>query len=166
MHRTTTMTLLEQREIEAKIVGPLFAAFAEEIGEARAMEVLRGVIEKLAKQGGEMAAQSVGGTSIPHLEHAMENWNQGDTLSLTILRQDDDHYDFNVTRCEFAEMYKRMGMEKLGEVLSCGRDGHMIDGFNADIEFSRTQTIMEGERYCDFRYRVKRAKETTAATDE
>ena len=155
MHRASTVTLIEQREIEAKIIGPLFAAFAAEVGRDRAMEILRGVIEKLAKDGGEMAAKIVGGTSVAHLEHALENWNQGDTMSLTVLRQDDHAYDFNITRCEFAEMYKRMGMADLGEVLSCGRDGHMIDGFNPEIEFTRTQTIMEGERYCDFRYRVK-----------
>lgn len=30
----------------------------------------------------------------------------------------------------------------------------MIDGFNPDIAFSRTQTIMEGATHCDFRYRM------------
>jgi len=161
MHRTSTVTLIEQREIEAKIIGPVFAAFAAEIGRERAMEILHGVIRTLAKEGGAMAAKSVGGQTVVHLEHAMENWNQGDTLSLTVLRQDDDHYEFNVTRCEFAEMYKRMDMADLGKILSCGRDGHMVEGFNPEIEFSRTQTIMEGERFCDFRYRVRPKIDTT-----
>jgi hypothetical protein len=45
-----TLTLLKQREIEAKIVGPLFRAFAQEVGEARAREILAGVVRNLAPE--------------------------------------------------------------------------------------------------------------------
>ena len=32
-------------------------------------------------------------------------------------------------------------------------------GFGSDVEFTRTQTIMQGADHCDFRYRLKRDKE-------
>ena len=48
---------------------------------------------------------------------------------------------------------RRLGLEDLGPILSCGRDGAMIEGFNPAIAFTRTQTIMQGAPHCDFRYR-------------
>ena len=81
-----------------------------------------------------------------------ENWRAGEALTLDILRRDDEKLEFNVS-CKFAEMYRRLGMEELGRSL-CGRDAAMIEGFNPEIDFQRTQTLMEGAEYCDFRYRT------------
>jgi predicted ArsR family transcriptional regulator len=146
------ITLLEQREIEAKIVGPIFEAFAKEIGEARAREILAGVIRQLAQRSGEQAAQRSGGAELLQLGGVIETWNQGQALEIEMLRKDEGHLDFNVTRCRFAEMYRRLGLEHLGAILSCNRDAAMIEGFNSEIDFSRTQTLMEGAPHCNFRY--------------
>ena len=61
------------------------------------------------------------------------------------------NFDFNIVRCKYAEMYQALGLSDLGFVLSCDRDAEMFSGFNPDIEFSRTTTIMEGDKHCDFR---------------
>jgi hypothetical protein len=52
-------------------------------------------------------------------------------------------------------MYKELGIGELGALLSCGRDAALIVGFNPKIKFTRTQTIMEGAPFCDFRYELK-----------
>jgi hypothetical protein len=148
-----TISLLQRREIEANIVAPLFRAFAVEVGEQRAREILTGVVKELARQGGCAAAAALGGNDLAHLEAAIEIWRQDEALTLNILRRDEEALEFNVTRCRFAEMYRRLGLEDLGALLSCNRDGSMIAGFNPEIEFHRTQTIMEGASHCDFRYR-------------
>jgi hypothetical protein len=148
----TKITLLQQREIEAKIIGPVFDAFAKEIGGERAKEVLAGVIRDLARSAGSSAAQSCGGNDLQQLGSAIENWRAGEALTLDVLRRDDESLEFNVTRCKFAEMYRRLGLDELGPILSCGRDAAMIEGFNPEIEFRRTQTLMEGAEFCDFRY--------------
>lgn len=150
-----SITLLEQREIEARIVGPIFRAFAREIGEARAREILAGVIRELAKTGGEQAAQRAGGAELVQLGSVIETWKRGGALELDVLREEKDHLDFNVTRCRFAEMYRRLGLEDLGAILSCDRDGAMIEGFNPEIHYERTQTLLEGASHCDFRYRAE-----------
>jgi hypothetical protein len=31
----------------------------------------------------------------------------------------------------------------------------MAEGFGADVRLTRTQTIMQGASYCDFRYNLK-----------
>jgi hypothetical protein len=149
------VTLLQQREIEARVLGPVFRAFAAELGEERAREILAGVVKQLARDAGCAAAQALGGNDLPALGTAIETWRAGGALELDVLRRDDEALEFNVTRCRFAEMYHRLGLGDLGPVLSCNRDGSMIEGFNPDVEFTRTQTIMEGASHCDFRYKKR-----------
>lgn len=146
------ISLLQQREIEAKIIGPLFQAFAKELGEDRATQILAGVIRELAQTSGCTAANTVGGNDLAHLGRVVDTWRQADALTLDVLRRDEEALEFNVTRCRFAEMYLRLGLEKLGPLLSCNRDAAMIEGFNPEVEFKRTQTLMEGASHCDFRY--------------
>jgi hypothetical protein len=147
----TPLPLLQQREIEANVLAPVFRAFAAELGEPRAREILAGVVRQLAERAGCLAAAN--GNDLAHLKQAIEKWTAGGALELELLRDDADALEFNVTRCRYAEMYRRLGLADLGPILSCGRDAAMIDGFNPQIEFRRTQTLMEGAPHCDFRYR-------------
>lgn len=150
----TTLPLLQQREIEANVIAPLVRAFAAEVGEARAREILAGVIGDLARQAGCGAAVAVGGNDLPHLKRAIERWKADGALEIEVLRDDAEAFEFNVTRCRYAEMYRRLGLADLGPILSCSRDGRMIEGFNPGIAFTRTQTLMDGATHCDFRYRA------------
>jgi hypothetical protein len=60
-----------------------------------------------------------------------------------------------VTKCGYAEMYRRLGLEDLGKLMSCSRDFPRQDGFNPAIRLKRKTTIMEGGERCDFRYVAK-----------
>jgi hypothetical protein len=146
------ITLLQQREIEARIIGPVFKAFADEVGEERAREILASVIKELARSAGCSAAQAVGGNGLIDLARVVEKWSDSGALALDVIRSDEYALEFNVTRCQFAEMYRRLGLVELGPILSCNRDGSMVEGFNPEIAFKRTQTLMEGAGHCDFRY--------------
>jgi predicted ArsR family transcriptional regulator len=149
----TPLPLLQQRETEANVIAPLFRAFAAEVGEERARQILADTIRQLAQQAGCAAGAAVGGNDLAHLKRVVERWTEGGALELTVLRDDAEAFEFNVTRCRFAEMYQRLGIAELGPLLSCNRDGALIEGFNPGIEFTRTQTIMQGATHCDFRYR-------------
>lgn len=150
----SAISLLEQREIEANILAPVFRAFAAEVGVDRAKEILAGVIKQLAREGGCRAALATAGNDLTALSSAIETWKKGDALTLDLLRSDDQSLEFNVVRCRYAEMYRRLGLAELGPILSCNRDAAMIEGFNPAIHFQRTQTIMEGATHCDFRYQI------------
>jgi hypothetical protein len=147
------LPLLQQREIEAGVIAPLFRAFAAEVGAERAREIVGAVIRDLAKRAG--CAATAHGNDIAQLKRVVEKWTEAGALELTVRRDDADAFEFDVTRCRFAEMYARLGLADLGALLSCARDAAMIDGFNPDIAFARTQTIMGGAPHCDFRYRKK-----------
>jgi len=151
------ISLLQQREIEARIVGPLFRAFAAEVGDEKAREILLTVVRQLARDAGCQSAQSLGGNSLTHLTQAVEHWRKGDALELEVIRSDDENFQFNVTRCRFAEMYREIGLEDLGSLLSCSRDAAMIEGFNPAIELNRPKTLMMGHSHCDFHFRKNSA---------
>ena len=145
--------LLQQREIEAGIVGPLVRAFAREVGQERAVSILRQVVTDLARRGGRDLAVSLGVDSLEAFAGALDRWRENDALEIEMLEQSPDRLSFNVVRCRYAEMYRALGLGDLGASLSCQRDFALIEGFNPQIELERTQTLMQGAPYCDFRFR-------------
>lgn len=151
---TTTIEdvpIIVRREIEARIAGPLINAYAKELGKARAVEIASEVIQTLAEESGASLAKSCGGDTLGHLAEGTKRWSAGGALERDVLAQSERSYDFDIVRCGYAEMYKSLGLADLGFVLSCGRDGKMYGGFNREIRFERTQTIMQGASHCDFR---------------
>ncbi len=149
------LTLLERREIEAKIVGPLIRGFIAEIGEERSLDVVRQVITQLAKESGAGLAQEFGATSLEAFAGCLGRWNAGGALEIEVLEQSAERLSFNVTRCKYAEMYRSLGISDLGASLSCQRDFALVEGFNSAIELTRTQTLMQGATHCDFRFELK-----------
>lgn len=147
------ITLLERREIEARIVGPLVRAFADEVGADRALAVVARVVEGLARDGGAEMARGLGEASLRAFSACLDRWQEGGALELKVLEQTDDALSFDVVRCRYAEMYRALGMADLGAHLSCVRDFALVEGFNPDIALTRTQTLMEGATHCDFRFR-------------
>jgi hypothetical protein len=107
----------------------------------------------IAKQQGAQLAQGMGGDSLIEFTDSLRFWTQDNALEIDVLAQDGERFAFNVTRCRYAELYRSLGIPELGAVLSCNRDWALIQGFNDDIKLERTQTIMEGAAFCDFRYR-------------
>lgn len=148
----TDLTHLRRREIEAGVIAPLVRAFAAEVGEERAHAVLADVIRKLAVDAGCAAAAA--GTGLPGLKRVVEGWTEGGALELTVLKDDAEGFDFDVTRCRYAELYHALGIPELGPLLSCNRDGAFAEGFDPSLRFTRTRTIMQGASRCDFRYRA------------
>jgi hypothetical protein len=147
--------VLTRREIEARLLAPLLEALGQEFGREKVLEVARQTVVEIARQQGAGLAQSTNGCTLAHFAATLENWKKDDALQVQVLEQSEEHFDFNVTRCRYAEMYRNLGIPELGELLSCNRDGALIEGFNPGIELTRTQTIMAGAPFCDFRYTLK-----------
>ena len=148
-----SLTLLQRREIEAKIVGPLIRGFAAELGEEKALGVVRGVIATLAREGGAELAGRLGSASLEAFASTLDLWSEGGALEIEIREKSADRLSFDVVRCRYAEMYRALGMADLGGSLSCCRDFALVEGFNPGITLERTQTLMEGASHCDFRFR-------------
>jgi fumarate reductase iron-sulfur subunit len=144
--------LLIRREIEALIAAPLIKAFMEAFGREETLGVVEKVIKSLARQMGEFLKTVSGGDSLEHLQKAMTLFSQGGAHEIELLEASPKKVAMNITRCRYAEMYREHGLQELGVLLSCGRDFALMEGFNPRIRFTRTQTIMEGAPFCDFRF--------------
>jgi hypothetical protein len=161
-HATTTPALppdtlneigvLKRREIEARILGPFVAALSQEFDRARVLEILSATIIDIARRQGAERAAAMGDASLTAFAQSAGDWRKGDALEIEVLEQNEERYDFNVTRCRYAEMYRALGLAELGAVLSCNRDYSLVEGFNPEIKLVRNQTIMQGAPCCTFRY--------------
>ena len=67
----------------------------------------------------------------------------------------EERFDFDVTRCRYAEMYREMGLGHIGHLMSCNRDGAFCEGYDSNLVLTREHTIMGGAPTCTFRYRYK-----------
>jgi predicted ArsR family transcriptional regulator len=144
--------ILKRREIEARIIAPIIGALGDEFGRERVLEIVRDTIIKVARaQGAQLAAQT-GGNELADFARALAAWRKDDAMQMDVLNENDERYEFDVTRCRYAEMYRALGIPELGAVLSCNRDFALIEGFNPQIQLTRTQTLMQGATCCDFRF--------------
>lgn len=144
--------VLRRRLIEARIVAPLLQAMAAEFGAERVHAIARDVIRGIARDQGDELARTHGGRSLPVLHGTLDRWTADEALTLQLHEVSDTSLAFDVTRCRYAEMYRELGIPELGAILSCNRDGALVEGFNPDVELRRTQTLMGGGSHCDFRY--------------
>jgi fumarate reductase iron-sulfur subunit len=144
--------IVVRRQIEAEIAIPLIKAFMEEVGREKALEIARKAIEELAAESGRMLARMVNGNSLEHLAKTTDVFAQGGALDFQIMESSPDRLSLNMTRCRFSEICKERGWNEFGYLLACGRDFAMFKGFNPKIKLTRTQTVMEGAPFCDFRF--------------
>jgi len=148
--------MIEQRRIEAELVRDFYEVLLKTLSKEAAQEVIREAIAGSAIRQGQAYAEAVGHK--PDLEDFANHagaWDANDALDRETLHASPERLDYNITRCEYAAMYKEMGLGEIGHLLSCNRDAAFCVGYSEDLELTRTQTIMEGAGYCDFRYRMK-----------
>ncbi len=147
-----TLSILERRRIEAEIIKPIYEALKTEFGIEKAQQIVGDAIRAKAVEFGASLA-TLGTPSIRHFAELLPMWKQDGALETETLVESDDKFGFNVTRCRYAEMYREMGLQDIGHLLSCNRDASFCDGYDPRLKLARTQTIMQGATHCDFRYR-------------
>lgn len=151
-----TIGVLTRREAEARILAPVIDALGNEFGREKVIRILRATIVRIAAEQGTLLRQLMGGDSLGHFYQSLEFWTKDGALEVETIEQNDQVFSFNVTRCRYAELYESLGIAELGTTLSCARDFALIKGFNPNITLKRTQTLMEGADFCDFRYQLQK----------
>jgi hypothetical protein len=147
---------LERRRIEGRVLVPFIRVCREKLGEEATRELVAAFIDEASREDGAKSAERFGSDMAGLRRIAEEVWGgPGGGIDIEVLRQDAKRFDFNVTRCGYAQLYKDWGLADLGFQLQCSRDHAMLHGFNDDIALERSQTIMQGAACCDFRFRRK-----------
>lgn len=147
--------ILEKRRAQAEVIKPIYEKLKERLGIEAAQEIIGESIRQAAiEEGRRFASLEHGVPDLSRFAALLPLWQKDDALKMVELKQSRTEYAFNVTRCRYAEMYKEMGLEEIGHLLSCNRDAAFSEGYNSRIELTRTQTIMQGASHCDFRYKL------------
>jgi hypothetical protein len=147
--------VLKRREIEARLLAPIVDALGDKFGRKEVLDVVRNVVTGIARRQGQELAARLGRNDLQAYGTSVEPWSRNDALQMRILDQNESVLNFDVTRCRYAELYRSLGIEELGSILSCGRDATFIEGFNGEIALERKHTILQGSAACDFRFTKK-----------
>lgn len=155
------ISILDQVKIQAQVLLPVIRAFRKELGAERANAIVREALREWSSNLYHALAERLPGTP-------QEKWvamttasmpRIGDAIDVDFIKHDADAMEFNVTSCRYADFFRALGEPELGGLLLCDADVHVAAVGSPDVEFSRTQTIMQGAKYCDFRYRMKAGAE-------
>jgi hypothetical protein len=151
------LSMLDKRKIEAEILKEVYETLKASHGEAVARSTVSESVRRSAiEQARQFAAAAPGGTSLKAFQDVMPLWTKGGALEIEVKEQTDTTFTFNVTRCQYAETYKAMGLGEIGALLSCNRDGAFCEGYDPKLKLERSQTIMGGASHCDFKYRYEK----------
>ncbi|QEI07052.1 2-amino-thiazoline-4-carboxylic acid hydrolase [Pigmentiphaga aceris] len=156
MNPNPDIGILARRRIEAEIIKPIYEILVRELGKERAGDIIGEAVSGAAVQAGrQFAEREPGGrvdlNTFAGLQHL---WTKDDALRIEVYASDAQQFDYDVTRCRYAEMYQEMGLGEIGHLLSCNRDSEFIKGYAPSVDLSRTTTIMSGAARCNFRYRA------------
>ena len=158
-----SIPLIEQVKIQAQVLVPLVKALQAELGEERANAIVRNALGDLYRRYGEKWWRSEGAGDLgAKMASAFGMFASADALGYEVLKQAADAFEVNVTRCRYAEFYKKIGAPELGFLLTCSADFSMTEGFGAGVRLTRTQTLMQGAAHCDFRYALARSDKDAA----
>ena len=151
--------LIEQVKIQAQVLVPLVNALQAELGEERANAIVRKALGDLYRKYGEKWWRTQGARNLGEkVASAFEMFAAGDALEYEVVKKTPEAFEVNVTECRYAQFYNKIGAPELGFLLTCSADFAHAEGFGADVQLTRTQTIMQGASHCDFRYAPKQSE--------
>ena len=153
----SSVSIFVRRYIEAAVLKNVFGEISNKFGIKAAEEIIGKACSNSAiAHGAAMADVLEKKPDLSDFADILPNWTKEEALEIDVLDEAASVMNFNVTRCRYAEMYEEMGLKDIGHLLSCSRDADFCKGYNSEIKFERTQTIMKGAKYCDFRLKLER----------
>ena len=148
-----SIPVIQQAKIQAQVLVPLVKALRAELGEERANDLVRKALGGHYRRYGEEFRRAKNEKDVGKLmASAFAAYARDDALDYRVIARSQDLFEFDVTRCGYAEFYRELGEPELGFLLVCGADFAVAEGPGSDIALTRTQTIMQGASHCDFRY--------------
>lgn len=73
----------------------------------------------------------------------------------TVLREDPEALEVIVNCCAHAENFAKFNANETGFKMICMGDFAVVEGFNPEILFTRSKTLMNGDKCCHFSFKLK-----------
>ena len=153
-----SVSFLDEYKFQAEVLIPIFKALRAELGEERANHLILGALRDWSRARWHRLGARFPGR--PKEKWAALNTAMmprvGSDADFQPLKDEPDTMECNITGCRYADLFRQLGEPELGLVLCCEDDFHIAEVGWPEVELTRTQTIMQGAPYCDFRWRFKR----------
>jgi len=153
MSEDSHVSLYNRITIMAQTLVPVVRVLRKEIGQERADEIISEALKEVGRGWGEAISSLEGSGLAERMTQGLAGFREDNALDFSILRQEDDAYDFDVTRCRYAQFMEDIGAKDLGPLLICDLDNAMADVL--DLTLERKETIMTDKPRCSFRFRSK-----------
>jgi hypothetical protein len=146
--------ILLRRQTEINLLLPLIQNLSAQFGAEKVLNNIRETIENLAfEDGKKLRKENEGKNHFLALGKQWEKLASNNSLTIEDFQVTETSLNLKVTRCKYAEYYKELNAESLGEVISCCRDEAFLKGFSNKIKMCRSKTILEGNEICNFSYK-------------
>ena len=151
------ISFLDEYKFQAEVLIPILKTLRAELGEERANRLVLGALRAWSRERWHRLGDRYSGTP-------KEKWAAlgaammpriGKDADFQPLKDEPEALECNITGCRYADFFRQIGEPELGVVLCCEDDFHCTEVGWPEVELTRTQTIMEGAPYCDFRWRIK-----------
>lgn len=115
------------------------------------VEVLKKLVKRVNNRDWRSTADELGDNSLKSFMKTLWGNMVDSGFDFTI---DEKHntYQIECTKCPLADLAKEIKGEKWIFQLACMSDYYMVEGFNPDIVFKRTKTLVEGHECCNHFY--------------
>lgn len=159
MHRKSQDTLRGLvQQIRAARSNPeklkeLIEKYETEYGRQSDSEVLELIAEATQSAWSELAKER-GSNSIDDLLDTL--WSSfGSIGGEYSVHREGEYVQIYATKCPMADTYRKIGKEEFGLMFHCSTDPHIVAGFNKDMNFEISKTLMDGNECCNHRYSMK-----------
>lgn len=131
---------------------PTLKALAAQIGNQKFVQMLQQATGEMAEHGmarksipkRDLATFTAGMRSMPPLyRHA---------LAAEVLEDTPQVFEYRVSSCLWAKAFRDEDAGDIGYAMVCYPDLAVARGFNPKLKLIRTQTLMQGQDSCSFRY--------------
>src|SRR5664279_1113440 len=151
------LSLLEKTQIQAQVLVPVMRALRDELGREKADALVRDALRDWSKALFADVGNDIEGSpkrKWATMQSALADFTEKE-VTFDLLRQDKGTYEFDVTSCRFAQFFRALGEPELGALLVCATDVDIVDAAGGEVNFERTQTLMQGAPCCTFRYKFE-----------
>ena len=140
--------VIEELKTRYELAAFFAKAVIEELGEERAMEIIRKGFEAYHADLMEKDKKALGGNSWEHWKKRLSAPSDRRATDLTVVEADDEAIKVRVTDCLHLEAFRELGVPRVCRAY-CESDYSAARGFNEKMYMTREHTLAHGDDYCD-----------------
>lgn len=136
---------------------PFMQKLSVEIGERKFIDMLKKVSSEIAAEGAKKWVNSIQDNDFLTFTSSNKNSLLNGSLWKNILTHETikdaaTEYEVKITECLWAKTFKEANAADIGYACFCHQDFNFTKAFNSKIKLSRTKTLMQGHKFCNFRW--------------